>query len=1221
MLENHPPTYTFRKSVPRLKGVNGGSTNGVNGDTLTNGVNGHAPANGVNGSSTNGVNGSSGPTPCYLLTFSAHRDQNLFRNIEEIQKVAGSYDLRDLAYTLNEKRSRFFSRAYAIVDKNTITEALNPPKIVSGQASGQSPNLAFAFTGQGAQWLGMAAGLMESFPRFEETIDELDEVLRALGEDAPDWSIKQQLQDADNLFSEAAVTQPVCTAIQIALVNLFDSWGIRPTATIGHSSGEIAAAFTSGFISAEDAITAAYYRGILSTELGRKYQAAMAAVGLGALESQPFLEEAAQGEILTVACVNSKTSTTISGSEAAIDRLYTILVGKGIFVRKLSTGGCAYHSTYMADIGETYETALIRNSSKTQPKPSRRPLIPMFSSLTGKAIVKDSHYMIDAGYWRKNLESPVLFATAFSSLLNSKECETDIVIELGPHSALSGAIKETTVDIRPDGPAVLYLPSLLRGKNGEQCLKRLAGNLFVAGHNVDLAAVNHARRESLTLSNDGAHGHYEKPKIVVDLPAYKWDYTEKYWHESRLSTEFRFREQPRHDLLGSRMPGSTDSDWLFRNILRSKDLPWLQDHRVGSTIVLPASGMIAMVIEAATQVIEAAASRQTRPIEIAGYTLRNFFINNTIQIPADDDDGAGGGGGVETILSFRRVAFTGSQYAKTKFEFNIRSLRVSNDSSGFVDKKTSVHQAEDSWSDNAIGQITVETHPRRHINLFDANQGVWVDVPPESFRRYCTSAGLNYTGSFTGLSSVRACPTEMRATASVPMRPTDGMMTGESRYAIHPATMDLCFQTIVAAVNSRPSATRARGYLPVSIEELTVRARASELSPSRSLSRVDVELVGRRTCAADIQLCAPNGEILLHATKFNCLAIESSDQQTNNVATATHNMPYAREVWGVSIDGLNQAQAEKLFPAIQDPGAVESSNTVGRFSLLCLKNIVEDYPHFPATSRVKDAQNSNHMAYYYRYLVSQARGDGPSEVALSLMQSVQSMTREQRKAEIETTSQVKASNPYIRAIYRIYSNMGDILSGKTASIDLLTTDSTLSDIYDGTKTPAMAGALTQLRNIVDLLGHKTPGMNILEVGAGTGSATRVVLDTLSSAAANSTSSAGTGRGRRRYGTFTFTDISAGFFPEAEQAFKAYKNIEYKTLNIEADPQTQGYKEHSYDVIIISNVIHATDAQKSFETLRRLLKPDGRLVLLESTHEPLGVGILFVSRSERPSGKS
>jgi ubiquinone/menaquinone biosynthesis C-methylase UbiE len=183
--------------------------------------------------------------------------------------------------------------------------------------------------------------------------------------------------------------------------------------------------------------------------------------------------------------------------------------------------------------------------------------------------------------------------------------------------------------------------------------------------------------------------------------------------------------------------------------------------------------------------------------------------------------------------------------------------------------------------------------------------------------------------------------------------------------------------------------------------------------------------------------------------------------------------------------------------------------------------------------------------------------------------------------------------------------MSDILMGRTTSLDLLTSDGTLADMYDGNKTPSMTGITVQLGKVMNLIGHKHPGMNILEVGAGTGSATKVALESLCALPIDST---------RRYTTYTFTDISPSFFPAAEEAFASYPGLSYKLLDIEGNIEKQAFVEQSYDLIISSNVVHATRIDQSLENLKRLLKPGGKLVLLEVTREPLGIGMLFVSPS-------
>lgn len=200
-------------------------------------------------------------------------------------------------------------RAFYVTDDKT--KALNvsrPTKI-----SRDDPQLVFVFTGQGAQWARMGAELLDDYPIVRASFAKMEDALATLAEPCP-WNLREELFKAeeDSLVQNAAYSQPLCTALQCAVVDLLQSLGIRAKAVVGHSSGEIAAAYAAGALSLHDAIIVAYQRGLCSQSIKRS--GAMAAIGLGREEAERFLRPG-----VGIACENSPESTTISGDADALD--------------------------------------------------------------------------------------------------------------------------------------------------------------------------------------------------------------------------------------------------------------------------------------------------------------------------------------------------------------------------------------------------------------------------------------------------------------------------------------------------------------------------------------------------------------------------------------------------------------------------------------------------------------------------------------------------------------------------------------------------------------------------------------------------------------------------------------------------------------------------------------------------------------------------------------
>ena len=511
-----------------------------------------------------------------LITFSAHDKATLTRNIEAHSKVADQYHLSDLAHTLNLKRSRFQQRAYAIARDDTVTDDIASANVKFGSSAKPISQLAFIFTGQGAQWAGVGRDAINTFPVFRETIRRLDRVLKGI-KYAPKFSIEEELiaPPETSRINSANISQPTLVATQIAIVDLLSSWNITPSATVGHSAGEYAAAYAAGMASAPEIIIAAYYRGY-ALENYAPSGGTMLAVGRGLEDVGPYLSQF--DEDIVVACENSPSSVTLSGTKVAIQKAKSVFDSESIFARELRTG-MAYHSPQMKVVaGPMVE--LVTQAHKSLDVFDRQWRCPqrlMVSSVTNTTVTDGQ---LTPEYWASNLTSRVLFNTAVSNLVATVGVgNIGGFLEVGPHSALAGPFKQICKANAFN--SFSYIPTLVRNEDGAHNLLKTAGELFLGGYPVDMYSVN--KQESsgdvLDLKRSAT-----RSSTLVDLPPYQWNYEKMFWAEPRMSAEHRQPTHARHDLLGSRIPGLSDRSMVWRNILRIKDIPWLQDHKVSVTI-------------------------------------------------------------------------------------------------------------------------------------------------------------------------------------------------------------------------------------------------------------------------------------------------------------------------------------------------------------------------------------------------------------------------------------------------------------------------------------------------------------------------------------------------------------------------------------------------------------------------------------------------------------
>ena len=330
--------------------------------------------------------------------------------------------------------------------------------------------------------------------------------------------------------------------------------------------GEIAAAFTAGYLSAEDAILVAYYRGKVMASATA--DGAMLAVGLGADEAALAIE-AYQGKVV-VACHNSPQSVTLSGDSSGIKELKTNFEKAKVLARDVRTGGRAYHSHHMKLAACQYQGMLHGRSihGKRKPGPGRQ--CEMISSVMNSPMGDEP---TDSAYWAANLESPVLFNQAMLTLAK-KFPSVDMIVEIGPHPALLGPIRQICALAKSP---MFHVSSLKRGENDVEQVLKLVGELWTRNSSIDISSATRIER---SLGN----GAIEELSgtLLVDLPSYQWNYAKKYFSESRQSQDHRGCKYPRHDILGRRILGTSSTEPQWRNVLRLRDLPWLKHHNVST---------------------------------------------------------------------------------------------------------------------------------------------------------------------------------------------------------------------------------------------------------------------------------------------------------------------------------------------------------------------------------------------------------------------------------------------------------------------------------------------------------------------------------------------------------------------------------------------------------------------------------------------------------------
>lgn len=596
-----------------------------------------------------------------ILEFSADDEMGIRRQTKEyvsyFSKLTvplryAQHYINDLAFTLSFRRSFLPWRSFAVVrstdDLSKLDKAVSVPKKALSD-----PGLGFIFTGQGAQWAGMGRDLME-FPTFKRFLHESEQFLLGLG--CPWYLCEEMMKQEMSNINQPQLAQPICTAIQIALVDLLRQFEIEPVVVVGHSSGEIAAAYCVGAVTTRSALKLAYYRGALAGSLAtsNSTKGCMMSVGLSKDQVLPYLDRLLNQfdhRGLTIACINSPKNVTVSGDEDQMTVLKALLDGEKIFTRKLLVD-VAYHSPHMEPIAEDYRKKIGELEQGTGPsKPAT-----MISSVTGEVVKKSR--LISPDYWVSNVISSVRFADAVENLVSKSvqrvrrkldlshrsSFHVAMLVEVGPHSVLQGPINDILAGslstVKMD-----YVSLLKRGVSATSSLLNAIGQIRCLGCSVNIEQVNR-------LSTDDSKSHM----VLPDLPEYVFDHSKKYWQESRTSTRYRTHHQGKLDLLGKPLLDWNPVEPRWRNFLRISEMPWIEDHVISGSLIYPGSAMLVMVIEAANQISNVSHS-------VVGFEFREVDFLKSINISQDSN-------GIETQLSIQ-MAENSSQPLDTWSRFRL----------------------------------------------------------------------------------------------------------------------------------------------------------------------------------------------------------------------------------------------------------------------------------------------------------------------------------------------------------------------------------------------------------------------------------------------------------------------------------------------------------------------------------------------------------------------
>ncbi|MFI9202358.1 SDR family NAD(P)-dependent oxidoreductase [Streptomyces sp. NPDC053048] len=687
---------------------------------------------------------------------SGRSEEALRAQAEQLRSHISGTDLSPVSvgWSLASSRSVFEHRAVVLGgDRDVLLSGLEGLDS-AGSVAGVRSGVVFVFPGQGSQWAGMGAELLDQSPVFAEWMGRCEVALSPY----VDWSLTEVLRGRGRL-DRVDVVQPVSWAVMVSLAGLWRSMGVEPAAVVGHSQGEIAAAVVAGGLSLEDAARVVALR---SQVIGREL------AGLGGMASIPLPvseveERIASDARLGVAAVNGPASTVVSGDAEAITALVEAYEAEEVRARRIPVD-YASHSAHVTGI----ESELLDLLAPLQPRTSR---IPFHSTVDGAVIDTST---LDAGYWFRNLRQTVRFGEAVEVLLEQGH---DAFVEVSAHPVLTFGVEET---IEAAGADAVVVRSLRRDQGDLSQFLTSVAEAWMRGVDVDWTKA---------FADSGAHH--------VDLPTYPFQ-RRNFWLVPASGTGDVASAGLRsagHPLLGAAVELADGAGVVLTGRLSLRAHPWLADHTVAGTALLPGTAFVELAVRAGDQV----GCDLLEDLTLAAPLLlpEQSAVQLQVVVSGEDDSG------------------------RREVSIHSRPAATSDDGDDGLP-----------WTRHATGTLITLTHATdesapRHVGGGDA----WpppgaVEVPLEGAYERLAEQGYGYGPAFRGLRRAWRRGDEVLAEVALP----DDQATDAALFTLHPALLDAALHTLLPGVVDE-GGDAGRTVLPFSWAG--VRVHAAEASTLR----------------------------------------------------------------------------------------------------------------------------------------------------------------------------------------------------------------------------------------------------------------------------------------------------------------------------------------------------------------------------------------------------
>ncbi|KAF2820849.1 hypothetical protein CC86DRAFT_360096 [Ophiobolus disseminans] len=1064
------------------------------------------------------------PTP-YSFVFSGTSEKSLVAQLRTYLAFLDdnlNFDLGRLSWTLFRRTALSYRVAFSADSVSSlaakIAEQLEKAEKKEDWCSRANPKtpheILGVFTGQGAQWATMGRELIIASHFAESIVNDLEASLAELS-DAPEWSLKAEMlaSKENSRIAEGVISQPLCLAVQVMVVELLRQAGVRFSAVVGHSSGEIACAYVSGLLSAKDAIRVAFYRGKY-TPLAKG--GSMIASGTDMQDaidlcSLPKLKGRAQ-----FAASNSSSSVTISGDADAIDLVEMVMQDESKFVRKLKVD-TAYHSFHMRVCSEPYIESLEKCGIQIlDPAPDA---CPWYSSVTdgNERVTMDAASVLQSTYWRDNMLNPVLFSQALQAAVASNGIP-GLVLEVGPHPALKGPAS-TTIE-EAVGSSVPYFGTLARGQNDAIALTNTIGSIWtiLGASDIDFQGYHRA------ISKDAMF------EVSKKLPTYTWDHEKAIWGESRVSKTHRLRTETKHELLGVRLSDEVEGELRWRNYLKPKEMPWTTGHKIQGQMVFPAAGFATMALEAA---------RNLAPFEtIRLMELQNFSIHKGLSFFDENSS-------VETIFILSNILKQDGAIT-ADFGCNACLNKDAGDFSSMASGKVLL----------TIGEPSKDALPERPHwpNNF-------VDTNVEYFYEELANLGYGYEGMFQGVTELHRTNSGSKGVLNIPQDPDSAVQN----WVVHPATLDVAFQAVFAAVGAPGDGRLWTLHVPTMINSITVNPSAFEdTSGVETPLPFDACLVNAidEGIAGDIDVYEEGGKQTI--VQIQGLNVTPLSKPTPDDDRET----FAAMDWEPALPSLATNWTEAKPTADEE----KIANFAERLSLLVLRDLCKETTINDV--RTNGTENQRAFVDWAEHIIDTVRaGEHPTCPKQWLADTWEILQ--------EPAERYAPSNPQVQACLDAKSRLRLYMKGRLSADDTGFGQGFLACI------PFHQAYVERLGDLVNQISFRHRNMRILEIGTGDGFLATKILGTLGD----------------NFTSYTCTNVDEAHFDNIRSQLDGPYSARVLSMDLDVgeDPTEQGFNKGYYDLVLAGNTLHdARDLRQSLIHIRSLMRPGAHLAFLEPT---------------------